>query len=197
QLKFKVQELQHLKMQIHPHFLFNTLNTLYGFALKKSDQTPEMILKLSNLLDYILYQTDKPKVSLIEEVNHIKDYISLEKMRFGDRLKVDFEAPLIPETTHIAPMLLLPFVENSFKHGILKNGQLEIDIRLKLTNHNIDFYIDNTANTDNKDSSGIGLENIKRRLELIYKNEYDLDIKIENEKFVVHLSLKTNQTLER
>lgn len=196
QLKLKVQELQHLKMQIHPHFLFNTLNTLYGFALKKSDRTPEMILKLSNLLDYILYQTDKPKVSLNEEVNHIKDYISLEEMRFGERVKVNFEAPTIPETTTIAPMLLLPFVENSFKHGTLIDGQLQINITLKLANHTIYFYIENTASSENTESSGIGLENIKRRLELIYKDQYDLEIKFEGNLFIVHLRLNTYQTIE-
>lgn len=196
QLKLKMQELQHLKMQIHPHFLFNTLNTLYGFALQKSDKTPEMILKLSNLLDYILYQTDKPKVSINEEVSHIKDYISLEKIRFGERLVVDFEGTSFSETIHIAPMLLLPFVENSFKHGALKNGLLKIKIRLKFNNNSIDFYIENTADKENVHHSGIGLENIKRRLELIYKNDYDLDIKFENDRFKVSLNLKTNPSIE-
>mgnify|MGYP000743009975 FL=1 len=91
QLKLKEQELNYLKMQIHPHFLFNTLNTMYGFALKKADETPEMILKLSNLLDYLLYQVDKPFVSLVDEINHINDYIELEKMRFNDTLIINFK----------------------------------------------------------------------------------------------------------
>ena len=91
QLQLKEQELKFLKMQIHPHFLFNTLNTLYGFALKKSEKAPEMILKLSNLLDYILYQVDKPKVLLQDEINHIEDYISLEKSRFQEGLQITFD----------------------------------------------------------------------------------------------------------
>ena len=100
QLKLKEQELNYLKMQIHPHFLFNTLNTMYGAALKKADETPEMILKLSNLLDYLLYQVDKPSVSLEDEINHIEDYISLEKMRFNDTLRIDFTKKIESKSWH-------------------------------------------------------------------------------------------------
>ncbi len=110
QLKLKEQELQYLKMQIHPHFLFNTLNTLYGFALQKSDRAPEMILKLSNLLDYLLYQIEKPKVPLSEEIAHIQDYIDLENMRFNETLEVKTHYNISSNDVTIAPMLLLPFV---------------------------------------------------------------------------------------
>ena len=122
QLKLKEQQLNYLKMQIHPHFLFNTLNTMYGFALKKADDTPEMILKLSNLLDYLLYKVDKPFVLLADDIDHIKDYIELEKMRFNETLKIHFSTQNISENIKIAPMLLLPFIENSFKHGAIKNS---------------------------------------------------------------------------
>ncbi|MDF1547712.1 MAG: histidine kinase, partial [Bacteroidales bacterium] len=121
QLQFKEQELHYLKKQIHPHFLFNTLNTIYGFALKRSKHTPEIILKLSNLLDYILYQVNKPQVSLKEEILHIREYIDLERIRFQDRLKVLIKSDKINEKVQIAPMLLIPFVENAFKHGSLIN----------------------------------------------------------------------------
>jgi len=114
QLEIKSQELNYLKKQIHPHFLFNTLNTIYGFAIKQSKNTPDIILKLSNLLDYILYQVDKPKVNLKEEVLHIKEYIDLEKIRFQDTLKVTFTTNDIDPNKQIAPMLLIPFVENAF-----------------------------------------------------------------------------------
>ncbi|NOR27182.1 MAG: histidine kinase, partial [Lutibacter sp.] len=117
QLQIKDQELRFLKMQIHPHFLFNSLNTIYGFALKKKDEAPEMILKLSNLLDYILYQIEKPQVFLKDEINHILDYVSLEKMRFHDTLEVKTIIDVSNNTIQIAPMLLIPFVENAFKHG--------------------------------------------------------------------------------
>ncbi|WP_298498380.1 histidine kinase [uncultured Algibacter sp.] len=191
QLKLKEQELNYLKMQIHPHFLFNTLNTMYGFALKKADETPEMILKLSNLLDYLLYQVDKPFVSLNDEVNHMNDYIELEKMRFNDTLQIHFDTENITEDTKIAPMLLLPFVENSFKHGSLKNGILHVVIKLSCKNKSVFFEIENTCNTSTVTEHGIGLENIKKRLDLLYKNLYTLNITNENGLFKVNLKLKT------
>lgn len=192
QLKLKEQELNYLKMQIHPHFLFNTLNTMYGFALKKADETPEMILKLSNLLDYLLYQVDKPFVLLTEEINHIKDYIELEKMRFNDTLNVVFDIENISETIKIAPMLLLPFIENSFKHGTLKNGLLKIKIDLSCTVETINFYIENNSSKVKNTNKGIGLENMEKRLELLYKDNYDLKIDDDSESFKVKLILNTN-----
>tara|TARA_R110002110_G_scaffold199907_2_gene410647 strand:+ start:159 stop:1211 length:1053 start_codon:yes stop_codon:yes gene_type:complete len=191
QLKLKEQELNYLKMQIHPHFLFNTLNTMYGFALKKADETPEMILKLSNLLDYLLYQVDKPFVSLNDEINHINDYIELEKMRFNDKLHIHFETENILEDTKIAPMLLLPFVENSFKHGSLKKGILNVNIKLYCEIKSLFFEIENTSNTNAISENGIGLENIKKRLDMIYKDQYTLNINNENGLFKVNLKLKT------
>jgi len=126
-LELKEQELKFLKMQIHPHFLFNSLNTIYGFAIAKADEAPEMILKLSNLLDYILYQVEKPKVPLVEEIHHLEDYISLEKMRFHDTLKVNFSKDKLNDSLQIPPMLLIPFVENSFKHGVIIDGVLNVE----------------------------------------------------------------------
>ena len=190
QLKLKEQELNYLKMQIHPHFLFNTLNTMYGFALKKADETPEMILKLSNLLDYLLYQAEKPFVLLSEEINHIEDYIALEKMRFNNTLDVTFNYGSNIETTKIAPMLLLPFVENSFKHGSLKNGKLSIVINLSSTADTIRFSIENSSSkADLTLVNGIGLENIQKRLDLLYKNNYDLNIVNSETTFKVVLTL--------
>jgi len=191
QLKLKEQELNYLKMQIHPHFLFNTLNTMYGFALKKADQTPDMILKLSNLLDYLLYQAEKPFVLLTEEISHIKDYIDLEKMRFNDTLQVQFDIHIVSETITIAPMLLLPFIENSFKHGSIINGKLKINIQLTADSNSIDFKIQNSNSETNKSQQGIGLDNIKKRLELLYANQYHLNINNQEDKFSVQLQLKT------
>ncbi len=189
QLKLKEQELNYLKMQIHPHFLFNTLNTMYGFALKKADETPEMILKLSNLLDYLLYQVDKPFVPLVTEINHIKDYIELEKMRFNNALKINFNHNNISKTIKIAPMLLLPFIENSFKHGSLQHGVLNINIDLNCNEENIDFKIKNSYNKPKTASNGIGLENIKKRLDLVYKNNYNLTISDNEGVFKISLNL--------
>lgn len=176
QLKFKEQELNYLKKQIHPHFLFNTLNTIYGFALKKSEDTPEIILKLSNLLDYILYQVQKPKVSLAEEISHIKEYIDLERIRFQDTLDIYFEAEKIPSALEIAPMMFLPFVENAFKHGSIINGKMQVEIKLNLVSEQIIFSIKNTSihEAETENSKGLGLENIKKRLVLNYENNYEL-----------------------
>jgi len=189
QLKLKEQELNYLKMQIHPHFLFNTLNTMYGFALKKADETPEMILKLSNLLDYLLYQVDKPFVLLTTEINHIKDYIELEKMRFNDTLKINFNYSNVSETIKIAPILLLPFIENSFKHGSIKNGVLSINIDLDCNDENITFKIENSYKKSKDSEKGIGLENIKKRLDLLYKTNYKLNINDNEGAFKVTLNL--------
>ena len=192
QLKLKEQELNYLKMQIHPHFLFNTLNTLYGFALKKADETPEMILKLSNLLDYLLYQTDKPFVLLTEEINHLNDYIALEHMRFNERLNVTFNYSKTSNSTSISPMLLIPFIENSFKHGYINNGILDINIELCSDKNAISFSIENTNHKNKTSKKGIGLINIKKRLDLLYKNKYDLNIIETDTLFKVHLILKLN-----
>ena len=189
QLQLKEQELHYLKMQIHPHFLFNTLNTIYGYALKQSKQTPEIILKLSNLLDYILYQVDKPKVSLKEEILHIKEYVELEKIRFKDNLKVSFNSGSIDEKQEIAPMLLIPFVENAFKHGNLIDGKLKISINIINEDNKLDFEVENTAmnNEERIKNSGIGLENISKRLKLYYHDQFELKTEHKNNVFYAKL----------
>ncbi len=191
QLKLKEQQLNYLKMQIHPHFLFNTLNTMYGFALKKADEAPEMILKLSNLLDYLLYKVDKPFVLLTDDIDHIKDYIELEKMRFNETLDITFIIGYIPKNIQVAPMLLLPFIENSFKHGSIKNGLLSIKIHLTCKDKNIHFSIENTNKLSKPHKNGIGLENIQKRLDLLYKDNYTLNLINKNAFFKVNLILNT------
>jgi LytS/YehU family sensor histidine kinase len=191
QLQMKEQELHYLKRQIHPHFLFNTLNTIYGFALKQSKHTPDIILKLSNLLDYILYQVNKPSVSLKEEVLHIKEYIELERMRFQDTLRVVFNANEIDEKIQIAPMLLIPFVENAFKHGNLDDGFLKIEIDVKISENKLRFLIKNTVQELEKenDKTGIGLENSKKRLKLNYPGNYRLTNEIKDNWYIVKLDI--------
>ena len=190
QLQLKEQELKFLKMQIHPHFLFNSLNTIYGFALTKKYEVPEMILKLSNLLDYILYQVEKPKVLLIAEVNHLEDYISLEKMRFHDTLIVNFKKEKLNDTLQIPPMLLIPFVENSFKHGVIIDGSLKVDIHLKIANNCLFFEIENSSKRKEETNTGIGLPNIRKRLEMLYPGKHQLEIIRNNNTFKVHLKIE-------
>lgn len=189
QLQLKEQELKFLKMQIHPHFLFNTLNTLYGYALKKSDYAPDMILKLSNLLDYILYQVDKPEVLLDNEIKHIEDYIVLEKMRFQDSLQVDFKKEIHKDTLQLPPMLLLPFVENAFKHGTQVEGVLKITINLVTDKESLLFQIKNSFEKKLNSKKGIGLDNIRKRLEMLFKKDYQLDISSKNKEFLVNLKI--------
>jgi sensor histidine kinase YesM len=191
QLQLKDQELHYLKRQINPHFLFNTLNTIYGFAIKQSKQTPEIILKLSNLLDYILYQVNKPKVSLKEEVLHIKEYIELEKIRFQESLKVEFSASEIDEHIQVAPMLLIPFVENAFKHGTLEYGFLTIDIQTSVVERQLTFRIANSYReaNDHSKNGGIGIENIRKRLDLNYADNFELKTEKKNNRYVAELMI--------
>lgn len=194
QLELKKEELSYLKMQIHPHFLFNTLNTIYGSAIAKSKETPELILKLSNLLDYILYQTPKHQVSLQDEIDHLQDYIELEKMRYGESLQVKTSFPSTAEGILIPPMILLPFLENSFKHGSKKKNAF-IDLEISLIDDKITFLLTNSCEQIElpltNPSSGIGLPNIKKRLELLYPEAHELYINRGEKSFEVRLELLT------
>jgi len=189
QLQLKEQELKFLKMQIHPHFLFNSLNTIYGFSLKKKDEAPEMILKLSNLLDYILYQVDKPTVSIADEIHHLEDYISLEEMRFHDTLAVTFTKSKFTSDVQIAPMLFIPFLENSFKHGKIVDEKLSIKIDLKIDHNTLISEIVNTSESDEKQRKGIGLDNIQKRVEMLYPNAHQLLVEHVGNQFKVHLQI--------
>ncbi len=192
QLNLIKQELDSLKKQIHPHFLFNTLNTIYGFALKQSEETPMLILKLSNILDYILYQVNKPLVPLKAELNHLNEYIELEKTRFKDSLIVNYSSDSISNDLEIAPMLLIPFVENAFKHGSRPNGIISVTIRIKVNGHSLDFLITNPLDASTyiePNTKGIGLYNIKKRLEILYPDSHTLDINQEDDQYTVHLTI--------
>ncbi|WP_196886557.1 sensor histidine kinase [Aureivirga sp. CE67] len=190
-LHFKEQEMNYLKKQIHPHFMFNALNVIYGFALKQDLKTPEIILKFSDLLDYILYQVDQKEVSIEKEIRHIENYIFLEKMRFQEQLEVRFEKEIENPDFPIPPMLLLPFIENSFKHGKFVNGILNIEIFLKLKENKLSFQIRNNRNVIQNETTGIGLQNIEKRLELLYPKQHSLDIFKNENIFEVNLNLKT------
>jgi len=197
QLQLKEQELNYLKRQIHPHFLFNTLNTIYGFALKQSKQTPEIILKLSNLLDYILYQVNKPLVSLKEEVLHIKEYIELERIRFQDTLRVEFNTSDINENIQVAPMLLIPFVENAFKHGNLVDGFLHIAIQINVDNNCLEFAVANSfvEQDEEQQNGGLGLVNIRKRLDLNYPDNYELHYDIKDNCYNTKLLIRDLSTV--
>ena len=194
----KTNELNLLKTQLNPHFLFNTLNNLYTLALKKSDSTPVAIIKLSEILDYMLYQCKDKFVPLINEVNLVKNYIALEKIRYGKRLNLTFNHS-IKDDVKIAPLLLLTFLENAFKHGISQEINVgTIEITLQADRNEIYFKIENskpktTENISNKKRDAIGLENIKKQLEILYKkNKQILNISEDDATYLVILKLIPN-----
>ena len=197
ELQLKQEELSFLKMQIHPHFLFNTLNTIYGSAITKSPETPELILKLSNLLDYILYQTKKSQVPLQDEINHLKDYLALEKLRHGKRLRIISSFPEETNQLMVAPMLFLPLVENSFKHGKSQGEEAFVELKIEIHDDETLFFLKNSfeeSKSQNQiSSSGIGLPNIKKRLQLLYPNSHTFRINKSDGYFQVELKLKSIQ----
>jgi two-component system, LytTR family, sensor kinase len=192
-------ELKFLKSQIHPHFLFNTLNNLYALTLKKSDKAPEMVIQLSNLLEYMLYSGKETEVELNDELKQLKGYIDLEKIRFGNRLKIDTEITGNVDGLLIAPLLLLPFVENSFKHGASNDLKSPfIDLKVSIRDNHLLFSVRNSYSAvsgkyeDFKE--GIGLKNVKRRLELLYPFKHSLEIDQKQDNFYVNLTLELNTT---
>lgn len=195
ELKLKEAELKLLKAQIHPHFLFNTLNNLYGLTLEKSDEAPNLVLRLSEILDYILYRCNEKTVLLSEEIHNLKNYIEIEKIRYSDKLKLEVSFPDNTNNFNIAPLIILPFVENAFKHGVSKYpGMASVKIKTTLAENNLIFNIKNTKNPiiekEENDSKGIGLNNVKKRLNLMYPGKYILSINNESETFSVNLTLQ-------
>jgi hypothetical protein len=187
-------ELAFLKSQINPHFLFNTLNNIHTLAYKKSDEAPEAIMKLSDLMRYMLYESDTEQVPLDTEMAHLKSFIGLQALRFKSPDIVDLEITGDTSTKTIAPLILLPFVENAFKHGYQLNRAGAISIQLHVSD-DIQFSIQNDkppAGTlvQKDEAGGIGLENISRRLELIYKTAYTLEVDETSSQFKVNLCLK-------
>ncbi|MBS2096948.1 sensor histidine kinase [Carboxylicivirga linearis] len=186
-------ELIFLKNQVHPHFLFNTLNSLYSLILKKSDQSLEVVLKLSGLLRYMLYETNAPEVSLDKELESIKNYLELEQIRYGKRVELSFNVWGDFSSHRIAPMLLLPFIENSFKHSTKGfSGIAMIAIEIGCKGHELILKVENSKPSGNEKSelaSGIGLHNVKRRLDILYPNQHQLKIEDENESFLVILKM--------
>lgn len=189
-------ELNMLKSQIHPHFLFNTLNNIYALTLNKSDEAPEMLVRLSEILHYLLYECSEEMVPLEREMEMLGNYIELERIRYGERLELSEEFGVNPGKVLIAPMLLLPFVENAFKHGAARQrDRISILIHLSLENDRLSFRVENSKRSvqdeDREEKShGLGLANVRQRLEMLYPGKYDLSIKDTGTRFLVSLSLE-------
>ncbi len=188
-------ELEFLKAQIHPHFLFNTLNNLYALSLKNSPNAPEMVLKLSALLDYMLYECNAPLVPLQKELALVEDYVDLERLRYGSRLQVNFCAEGDTEHSLIRPLLLLPFVENAFKHGVSgQTDQAWVNMKAKVRGNKFTLIVENSKTHNGvKDqqgyTEGIGIKNVKRRLELQYPSQHRLTITDQAERYKVILEV--------
>jgi two-component system LytT family sensor kinase len=188
-------ELKFLKKQIQPHFLFNTLNNLYALTMAKSDLAPEIVLKLSALLDFILYQSDESTISIHKEIELLQGFIDLESLRYGDKLDLVFEHNVDNANTQIAPLMLLPIIENAFKHGSSRNpDHARIHIKLSVVNLELDFEVHNTKPKIHllevdPNKSGIGTMNLKRQLELTYPNKNRLKIEDSLDSYSVKLYL--------
>ncbi len=184
-------ELAFLKQQINPHFLFNSLNSIYSLAISQSKFTTDAILKLSSILRYVLYESENGKVNLSDELNIIQNYIDLQKLRITEKVKVDFKVEGEVETHKIEPFILIPLIENAFKYGVdnINNSFININVSLKegLLNFNIENKI--TPNVKKSEDSGIGLKNISRRLELLYPENYSFEWNEKNQVFYVSLEI--------
>ena len=185
-------ELQLLKAQVHPYFLFNTLNNIYSFSLDQSPKTPGLILKLSSLLSYMLYDCNGDQVRLEKEIESIKNYVGLEKERHGSKLEISWNVEGNVRDQFISPLLILPFLENAFKHGAaeeIESPWLSIDISVKS-----DIFRCKIANSKNewmtRSESGVGIKNVQKRLDFIYPGSYELKLNDEGNFFVVSLTLK-------
>jgi sensor histidine kinase YesM len=195
-----VAELQLLKSQLHPHFLFNTLNNLYSHTLEFSPKSPEIVMKLSGLLRFMIYESNVARVPLAREIELLKDYIALEQLRYGDRLDISVNVSGALEEYQIAPLILLPFLENAFKHGTSRQiDQCWINFDLSLKGNKMHFKLVNSIEPEwelhdgGPGNRGIGLGNVNKRLDLLYPGEHLLETLKMDEVFVVNLELFLEQ----
>ncbi|MEQ8705323.1 MAG: histidine kinase [Phaeodactylibacter sp.] len=197
-------ELRFLKSQINPHFLFNTLNNLYALTLKKSDEAPEIVLKLSEMMRYMLYECNEKQVLLSKEVSYIRNYLDLERIRQGKNAVINFEVNGRISDQKIAPLMFIPFLENSFKHGLSSRiGEGFVNIVLNVDENTVHFYIENSksdappSRDPSRPSGGIGLVNIHRRLKLLYPDHYELDIEDSPNTYAVNLLLDIEPQIKK
>jgi len=187
-------ELSFLRSQISPHFMFNVLNSVVSLSRRKPEMVEPVVVKLSELMRYMIYETNDSIVPISKELVYLDSYIDLQKIRFGDDIKIDFAHELGPKTSHIEPMLLIPFVENAFKHGVgfIENPTIEIELKDSATE--LYFRVANkkgtTMNETKDESSGIGLANVKRRLELLYPTNHQLEVKDSGSDFTITLTIQ-------
>lgn len=191
-----VAELRFLKAQTNPHFLFNTLNNLYGLARRKDEQTAPAILQLSGIMRYILYECSVPTIPIEKEIQLLLDYIELEKLRYDDRLQLQWEQSVDDPQQPIAPLILLPFVENAFKHGASESRfTIQIQIQIRLEQGQLQMQVENSTESPMEAvEDGIGLQNVKRQLDLLYGSAHNLQITTTDRTFKVNLNIDLNKS---
>lgn len=184
-------ELAYLKAQLNPHFLFNTMNNLYGLSLTEPEKTPDVILRLSEMMRYMLYESNETYVPVSQEVIYLNNFIELETLRYPRQIFVDFLVEGDVNGKRIAPLLLIAFVENSFKHGQLQNAKSPVSIRLSISGDSLHFETCNTITTCQRDhTGGVGLKNVQRRLALLYPGHHKMSIFQEMNTFKAILSIQ-------
>lgn len=189
-----ITELNYLKAQIQPHFFFNTLNNLYALTLEKSDIAPSVVVKLSEIMQYILYDVKEPKISLFTSINYIQNYLDLERLRYGDNIITSTDIIGNIEDVTVPPLLFLPFIENCFKHGAKDNDNIEVNISFEnIENEWLIFKVENTYSKlktkEVNTKPGIGNQNVKRRLELLFPNNFDLKTTTIDHKYCIQLKI--------
>lgn len=190
-------ELKFLKSQINPHFLFNILNSLYALTLKKSDLAPTMVIKLSEMMRYMLYECNEKRVSLEKEINYLRNYLDLERLRIGNKMDIELEIEGDLQQKYIAPLIFINLLENAFKHGGIGANMDKGHVRLKIIvdDNVIHFSLYNTKpirsleSKQLKPAGGIGIQNVKNRLDIVYSNNYSIKIKEDAETYGVELTL--------
>jgi LytS/YehU family sensor histidine kinase len=187
-------ELNFLKAQINPHFLFNTLNNLYYLAFTQSPNTTEVIAKLSQMMRYMIYDSNYPQVPLSKEIEYMQNYISLERLRLNNTIPIQFEIKGNTEEVRIAPLIFITFLENAFKHGVSNNSpKAWVNVSIRLQGKECIYQVENSkipfANTETGEKTGIGLQNVKRRLELSYPGKYQLYVDDQPDRYSVRLNL--------
>ena len=191
----KTSELNFLKAQLNPHFFFNSLNTIFSLSIKKSEKTPVAILNLSELMRYMLYETNKDKVKLEEEITYLENYIELQKLRVASNNKIIFEVEGSPKNIFVPPLLFISFIENAFKYGVNPAKQNQIIVKFNINKDVIKLLVVNDIYTElrNEKTSGLGIDNTMKRLNLYFPNRNSLDLYEKDNKFYVELKLNLNE----
>ncbi len=187
-----ISEITYLKAQLQPHFFFNTLNNIYGLALKQSKHTAPLVARLAEMMRYILYKADEKLVPLKDEIEFIKNYVAVEKVRYRKAIQITFDAQGIDEYSKISPLLLLPFIENAFKHGIEEEKEEGfVDIVICKTEDELTMEINNSIAEKRETAGGIGLVNVVKRLDILYDGKYKLHKQSDGKVFSISLTLFT------